>query len=92
MSERTYSHILIIEDNPGIATSLRSGLEREGYQVTCKDKGKDDITFIQSQAPDLIIPDMRLPHGTDHVFSSRLYLNAPSLNLSFLKVHAAPPV
>jgi DNA-binding response OmpR family regulator len=45
MSERTHAHILIIEDDPGIATSLRSGLEREGYQVTWKDKGEDGIAF-----------------------------------------------
>ena len=45
MPERTHDHILIIEDDPGIATSLRSGLEREGYQVTWKDKGEDGIAF-----------------------------------------------
>ena len=45
MSEQAHAHILIIEDDPGIATSLRSGLEREGYQVTWKDKGEDGIAF-----------------------------------------------
>ena len=64
MSERTPAHILIIEDDPGIATSLRSGLEREGYQVTWKDKGEDGIIFAQNQAPDLIILDVRLPDGS----------------------------
>jgi DNA-binding response OmpR family regulator len=48
MSKSSHSHILIIEDNPGIATSLTSGLAREGYQVTWKDKGKDGIAFAQT--------------------------------------------
>jgi signal transduction histidine kinase len=55
MSARSYAHIQIVEDDPGIATSLRSGLEREGYQVTWVDKGEDGIAFAQNQAPDLII-------------------------------------
>jgi DNA-binding response OmpR family regulator len=32
---------LIVEDDPGIPTSQRTGLVREGYQVNWKDKGKD---------------------------------------------------
>ena len=52
MSARTHAHILIIEDDPGIATSLRSGLEREGYQVTCKDHGEEGIAFAQTQSPE----------------------------------------
>ena len=65
MSEKNHAHILIIEDNPGIATSLCSGLEREGYKVTWKDKGEDGITFAQTQTPDLIILDVSLPDGKD---------------------------
>jgi DNA-binding response OmpR family regulator len=48
MSKRIHAHILIIEDNPGIATSLRSGLEREGFHVTWKDMGEDGIAFAQN--------------------------------------------
>jgi DNA-binding response OmpR family regulator len=64
MSARKSAHILIIEDDPGIATSLRSGLVREGYQVTWKDHGEDGIAFAQTQTPDLIILDVRLPDGS----------------------------
>lgn len=65
MSEKNHAHILIFEDNPGIATSQCSGLEREGFKVTWKDKWEDGITFAQTQTSHLIILDVRLPDGKD---------------------------
>ncbi len=72
MPEITHTHLLIIEDDPGIATSLRSGLEREGYRVTWKEQGEDGITFAQNHAPDLIILDVRLPDGSGFDFCRRM--------------------
>jgi two-component system alkaline phosphatase synthesis response regulator PhoP len=72
MSQRSHAHILIIEDDPGIANSLRRGLEREDYRVTWKDKGEEGIAFAQKHAPDLIILDIRLPDGSGFDFCQRM--------------------
>jgi DNA-binding response OmpR family regulator len=85
MSERTHTHILIIEDDPGIATSLRSALEREGYQVSWVDKGEEGVAFAQNQVPDLIILDVRLPDGSGFDYCRRmriLKLKQPILMLT----------
>jgi len=85
MTDRSNAHILVIEDDPGIAAGLRSGLEREGYQVTWKDMGEDGVAFAQTQAPDFIILDVRLPDGAGFDFCRRmrtLKLKQPILMLT----------
>ncbi len=72
MPDTTHDHILIIEDDPGIATSLRTGLEREGYRVTWKDHGEDGVRYARAYGPDLIILDIRLPDGSGFDFCRRL--------------------
>jgi DNA-binding response OmpR family regulator len=85
MSKRKQYHILIIEDDPGIAASLRTGLEREGFQVTWKSTGESGVEFAQNKAPDLIILDVRLPDGLGFDFCHEmrtLNLKQPILMLT----------
>ena len=55
------THLLIVEDDPAIARSLRDGLEREGYRVTHAANGTDGIAYAQEHNPHSIILDVRLP-------------------------------
>jgi DNA-binding response OmpR family regulator len=55
------AHLLLVEDDPAIARSLRDGLEREGYQVTHVVTGADGLRHAQEHNPQLIILDVRLP-------------------------------
>lgn len=58
------AHILMIEDDPAVATSLKDGLEREGFTVTWKETGQDGISFAREKSPHLILLDIRLPDGS----------------------------
>jgi DNA-binding response OmpR family regulator len=64
--------ILLIEDDPAVASSLQDGLERDGYIVTWKNAGADGVAFARDHAPHLIILDVRLPDGSGFDFCRQL--------------------
>ncbi len=55
------SSILLVEDNRAYAETLKSNLEREGYEVTHAATGVDGLAAAKSDKPDLIILDLMLP-------------------------------
>ena len=55
------NRILVVEDDPAVAQSLKAGLERDGYAVTWKANGSDAIANARDRQPDLILLDIRLP-------------------------------
>lgn len=61
------SRVLIVEDEPALADSVRYGLEREGYECTVLSDGARAVEFVRSWRPDLVLLDLMLPGmpGTD---------------------------
>ncbi len=61
------SRVLIVEDEPALADSIRYGLEREGYECTVLCDGLRAVDFVRSWRPDLVLLDLMLPGmpGTD---------------------------
>lgn len=53
--------ILIVEDEPRLATSLKKGLEIEHYQVDLADQGDDALDMALHVDYDLIILDLMIP-------------------------------
>ena len=56
-----YRHILLIEDDPGVAHSLIDGLEQANFHVVWKETGRDGVAHARDHHPHLIILDVRLP-------------------------------
>ncbi|HEY8018301.1 MAG TPA: response regulator transcription factor [Actinomycetota bacterium] len=53
--------ILIVEDEPSLADSVRYNLEREGYEVSIATDGRAAIDVFRSERPALVILDLMLP-------------------------------
>jgi len=53
--------ILIVEDDHGIADTLRRGLIFEGYRVAVAYNGQEALNSARDQMPDLVVLDWMLP-------------------------------
>ncbi|MEK7836846.1 MAG: response regulator, partial [candidate division NC10 bacterium] len=54
-------HILIVDDERAIQTTLRGVLEDEGYHVSAVGSGQDAIARLAEESPDLIFLDIWMP-------------------------------
>lgn len=67
------SRILLIEDDPAVARSLKDGLTRDGgYPVTWKASGSEGVRYARDHNPHLIILDVRLPDGSGFDFCRQI--------------------
>src|SRR5688500_6230805 len=53
--------ILLVEDNERNRDMLSRRLQRRGYEVIIAVDGQQGVALAQSESPDLILMDMRLP-------------------------------
>lgn len=53
--------ILIVEDEPALADTVRYNLEREGYAVTVAADGRRGLERFRAERPALVILDLMLP-------------------------------
>ena len=55
------SRVLIVEDEPKLASLVADYLKAAGYEAHCIDNGLEVIPWVKSNAPDLIVLDLMLP-------------------------------
>ena len=66
------SSILLVEDNRAYAETLKSNLERDGYEVTVAATGVVGLEAAKRNTPDLIILDLMLPAMSGFTVLQRL--------------------
>src|SRR5688500_13734653 len=54
-------HILIVDDERAIQSSLRGVLEDEGYRVSAVGSGADALALVSDESPDVIFLDIWMP-------------------------------
>ena len=53
--------ILVADDEPDLRDMVRYNLETEGYEVVVAADGREAVELAQSEQPDLIVLDVRMP-------------------------------
>jgi two-component system, OmpR family, alkaline phosphatase synthesis response regulator PhoP len=67
--------ILIVEDEPNIASFARMYLEAAGFQVAVASRGDEGLKMAESDSPHLVILDLMLPGMDGYEITKRLRRN-----------------
>ena len=81
-------HILIVDDERAIQSSLRGVLEDEGYRVTAVGSGAEAIGVVADEAPDVVFLDIWMP-GLDGIETlAQLKRVRPEMAVVMISGHA----
>ena len=78
------SKILIVEDDPDVAEMLNAYFGVQGYEVFIANWGEDGVRTGQTEQPDLIILDIRLPDIDGYEVARRLRSNRRTKNIPII--------
>jgi DNA-binding response OmpR family regulator len=67
--------VLIVEDEPNIASFARMYLEAAGFAVTVAERGDDGLRLAEAEPPHLVILDLMLPGMDGYEITKRLRRN-----------------
>ena len=89
-SENITKKIMVVDDNDDGRRLVGKVLKMHGYQVTGVATGEDAVIKAQSERPNLILMDIRLPGGIDGLEATRLIKAAPeTANIIILALTAS---
>lgn len=76
--------VLVVDDDPGVLSSLRRALALEGYEVLIAADGEAALELAESRGPDLVVLDVMLPglDGLTVCQRLRAYRSTPILMLT----------
>jgi DNA-binding NtrC family response regulator len=55
------ARVLIVDDEPRMAASLRTALERSGYECECAGTGAEALRALEARRADVVVSDRRMP-------------------------------
>ncbi|MFC3415282.1 response regulator transcription factor [Algoriphagus hitonicola] len=76
--------ILVVEDESGISSFLKQGLEEENYAVDVTDNGKSGLELALSGEYDLLLLDWMLPGISGIELTRQFRMNFPDTPIIFL--------
>ena len=80
--------VLIVEDDPSLATLLRYNIEKEGVRVSEAHDGEEALLQVQEAQPDLVVLDWMLPKVSGIEVCRRLRARVETKNLPVIMLTA----
>ena len=56
--------VLVVDDSASVGRAAKEHLEADGYRVSAVQSGEAALAAVESEKPDLILLDMRLPDSS----------------------------
>jgi two-component system KDP operon response regulator KdpE len=86
----TVSRVMIVDDEAPILRVLRPSLAAAGYEVIEAENGRDALTRVAQQVPDVVVLDLGLPDmdGKDVILALRKWTQVPIIVLSAREAEA----
>ena len=84
----TAATLLLVDDEPGILSSLRRLLRPAGYRIHTAESGQAGIDILAREAVDLVISDMRMPTMDGAAFLAQVCDRWPATTRILLTGHA----
>ncbi|MCC7070564.1 MAG: sigma-54-dependent Fis family transcriptional regulator, partial [Deltaproteobacteria bacterium] len=85
-SEELPVHVLLVEDEPDLRSTLRYNLKRAGYAVTDAGNGHEALTALKAQGPpvEIVVSDVMMPVMDGHALVRAVRGDPASAELPFM--------
>jgi two-component system nitrogen regulation response regulator NtrX len=81
------AHVLIVDDEPSICTSLEGILGDEGYEVSSAPDGETALRLVEEESPDLVLLDIWMPGRDGLEVLAELKRRRPALPVVMISGH-----
>jgi two-component system, NtrC family, nitrogen regulation response regulator NtrX len=81
------AHILIIDDEKNIRTTLARSLDLEGFQASGAEDGAQGLAAVSASSPDLVLLDLKLPDMTGLEVLAELHAKHPQVAVVMMSGH-----
>jgi len=82
--------ILLVDDEPTFAHTLKEFLIFSGYEVDIVSDGAEAMSRLRFRAPDLLILDIMMPKMDGYVFARKMKTDPKLKNVPILVITAVP--
>jgi two-component system, NtrC family, nitrogen regulation response regulator NtrX len=80
-------HVLIVDDEASIRTSLSGALKDEGYRVTSAASGREALELMKSNKPDVVLLDIWMPEMDGLEVLKNVKQDLPELSVIMMSGH-----
>jgi CheY-like chemotaxis protein len=80
--------ILVVDDDPMVGATIEVLLQRQGFDVTLTDGGETGLAALESQAYDVMLVDIFMPHMRGFESIRIFHERAPSVPLIAMSGYA----